>query len=67
MWRRGAGKLRLRIADTIVMDGAEIDHWLFTDRQGLVKRKNRDKLTGLVATAHMERIARKLHRWGHRK
>jgi hypothetical protein len=64
MWRRGAGKLRLHIADTMVMDGAEIDHWLFTDRQGLVKRKNRDKLTGLIATSHLERIARKLHRWG---
>ena len=62
MWRRGELKLRMRIADTILLEAAELGSWLFTDKEGNVKRKNRDKLAPAVASAEFERSAAKLHK-----
>jgi len=62
MWHRGATKLRLQMADTVVLDGGEMEYWLFTDKHGFVKRKNRDKLVATTVSAHLERAAKKMRK-----
>ena len=64
LWRKGAETrgdvppLQLLIADTVILSPtSELQHWLFTAKDGRVRRKNPDKLTAHTVREAFERAA----------
>ena len=60
LWRKGSGAtpLRMSLADTVILSpSSELLSWFFTDKRGIVKKKNSNKLVPQAIRNHFEREA----------
>ena len=45
LWRPGAGKCRLGVTETTLVENGQLSTWLFTAKDGTIKRKNKDNVS----------------------